>query len=345
MNGLLRASVFAAFSGLAATAAAQGWEELAPFPDPSEEVLGAVADGKLYVFAGIAPGWQPEGLVYEYDPASDAWTRKEDMPLASHHLAITTLDGKIYVFGGFKYPDDGDPAWQPIDNAWEYDPADDSWNALAPMPTKRGSPVAAAVDGKIYVIGGATMHEGSDAAVIHPARPHRAVGTNEVYDPETDTWETLTPMPTARNHAAVGVVDGMIYVIGGRLGAAFITRASNTDIVEVYDPDTDQWGALRAPMPTARSALAAGTHDGKIYVAGGEVQTPNMLGAFRAFEAYDPASNSWSILPPIPFPRHGHAGGIVDGRFHVVSGDVQSALSGGEVHVEHHHAIDLEGGE
>jgi N-acetylneuraminic acid mutarotase len=333
-----------AFSGLvAATAHAQEWEELAPFPDPSEELLGAVADGKLFVFAGLAPCCQPKGLVYAYDPADDTWARKGDMPLASHHLGITELKGKIYLLGGFKYPDDGKAGWQPIDNAWEYDPANDSWKALAPMPSKRGSPVAAVADGKIYVIGGATTSLGSNDTAIGADRPQRSVGTNEVYNPESDSWETVSPMPTARNHAAVGVVDGKIYVIGGRLGSAFIMRASNTDIVEVYDPATDQWGALRAPMPTARSAMAAGTYDGKIYVAGGEVQTSSMLGAFRAFEAYDPATDSWSVLPPMPFPRHGHAGGIVDGRFHVVSGDVQSARSGADVDVEYHHAIDLRG--
>lgn len=325
----------------ASAASAQKWEEKAAFPDPAEEVLGAAVNGKLYVFAGIAPGWKPKALVYEYDPAADSWTRKKDMPLPSHHVALATLNGKIYVMGGFKYPDDGKPAWQPIDNAWEYDPANDSWKALAPMPTKRGSPVAAVVDGKIYVIGGATMHPGSKAEVIHPARPHRSVGTVEIYDPGTDSWQTGSPMPTARNHAAAGVVDGKIYVIGGRVGAAFITRASNTDLVEEYDPKTDQWGALKAPMPTPRSALVWGTHDGKIYVAGGEVQNADMLGAFKAVEAYDPATNSWRKMPPLPFPRHGAAGDVLDGRLHVVSGDVQSAASGGHVHVGHHHALEL----
>src|SRR2546426_5745749 len=79
-------------------------------------------------------------------------------------------------------------------------------------------------------------------------------------------------MPTARNHAAIGVVNNKIYVIGGRVGAAFIGVASNTDVVEEYDPATDQWGAVRARMPTARSAGAWGTYGNRIYVAGGEFQ-------------------------------------------------------------------------
>jgi N-acetylneuraminic acid mutarotase len=99
---------------------------------------------------------------------------------------------------------------------------------------------------------------------------HRAVATNEVYDPATDRWMARNPMPTARNHSAVGVVNGKIYVIGGRVGSVFMSTGSNTDIVEEYDPARDQWGGIRAPMPTPRSGGAWGVHNGRIYVAGGE---------------------------------------------------------------------------
>ena len=319
----------------------QKWSRVAPFPDPSEELWGASAGGKLYVFGGLAPGWKPKGYVYEYDPDSDTWTKKKNMPLLSHHVAAAELNGKIYMFGGFKYPDSGKPGWQPIDNAWEYDPAKDTWKALAPMPSKRGSPNAVAHGGKIYVIGGASMHPGSKAAFVHPAQPHRAVATNEVYDPQTNTWETRSPMPTARNHAASGMVNNKIYIIGGRIGAAFITRGSSVDIVEEYDPATDQWGALKAAMPTARSAVAWGTNRGKIYVAGGEAQDSRRLSAFRAVEAFDPVANTWTILPSMQFPRHGLAGAFVGNRFHLVSGDAQSASSGAETHVEYHDVLEL----
>src|SRR5574341_2571252 len=73
------------------------WVKLAPFPEPSEELYGAAAGGKLYVFGGLAPGWKPKGLVYEYDPATDRWTKKKPMPLASHHVAFAELHGKIYA--------------------------------------------------------------------------------------------------------------------------------------------------------------------------------------------------------------------------------------------------------
>src|ERR1700704_2711904 len=145
------------------------WARLAPFPEPAEEILGAAAGGKMYVFAGLAPVWKPMGMVYEYDPAGNQWTKKKPMALPSHHVAFTEYHGKIYAFGGFVFPQSGPPAWVPINNAWEYDPANDNWKALASLPTKRGSAVAAVVGDKIYVIGGAANPPGAEALALMPA--------------------------------------------------------------------------------------------------------------------------------------------------------------------------------
>src|SRR5574341_218420 len=318
------------------------WVKLAAFPEPAEEVYGATAGGKMYVLGGLAPGWKPRGLVFEYDPATNAWTKKKPMPLAAHHLAVVEFNGKIYVFGGFVPPTSGPPAWVPIDNAWEYDPANDSWKALAPMPTKRGSPVAAAVAGKIYVIGGGTTSPGSKEPSLHPARPHLAVGIVEEYDPATNNWRPRTPMPTHRNHAGVGVVGGKIYVIGGRTGAAFISVGSNTDVVEEYNPATDTWGPPKARMPTPRSAVAYATYKDRIYIAGGEFQNEKLMAAFWVVEAYHPASNSWSTLPRMPIPRHGLAVAVIGNHLHLVSGEIQSAgIPGAHLASESHDAFEI----
>lgn len=99
-------------------------------------------------------------------------------------------------------------------------------------------------------------------------------------------------MPTARNHAAIGAVNNKIYVIGGRLGSAFIFTASNTNVVEEYDPATDQWGLVKARIPAERSGGAWAVYNGRIYVADGEHQDSHLMAAFRALEAYDPVTNS-----------------------------------------------------
>src|SRR5580704_11404841 len=252
---------------------------LPPFPEPHGDVIGQGASGKMYVFAGLvsAPVWGPVGMVYEYDPPASKWTKKKPMALPAHHLALTELNGKIYVFGGFTAGKIGNlAAWTPIDDAFEYNPVNDSWRPLAPMPTKRGAAVAATVGGKMYVIGGATIAPGATNPAIHPTVAQRVLSTVEEYDPETNAWRTRAPMPTPRNHTAAGVVDGKIYVIGGRIGAAFI--AASSDLANV--------------------------------------------------EAYDPATNTWSILTPMAIGRHGVAGGVVGNRFYAISGDVQSSGTG-----------------
>ena len=300
----------------------------APFPEPDEELYGVTVNGKLYVIGGWGDG-KARGANYEYDPATDGWTKKQPMPRPAHHAALAAVNGKIYAFGGFVAPTTTaipvGAAWEPIADAWEFTPATDSWKPLAPLPGARGAAIAAAVDGKIYVIGGATTMEGSKQPFFTAFGPARVLGTNQVYDPATNTWESRNSMSVPRNHAFSGVVNGKIYVIGGRTGHGFILSATNTDVVEEYDPASDMWSLPKERMPTARSGGASGSDGRRIYVAGGEVTTTELVAAFRAVEAYDPVTNSWTTLPSMLMPRHGAAGAVIGNRFHLVSGMIQSA--------------------
>ena len=303
------------------------WSKGAPFPEPDEELYGVAADGKLYVIGGWGHG-KAQGVTYEYDPATDRWTKKKPMPRPAHHAALAAANGKVYVIGGFVAPQQTavpvGGAWEPIDDAWEYNTATDTWKSLAPLPGKRGSSVAVEVGGKIYAIGGATTVEGSKDPYFTFMGPARVLNDNHVYDPATNKWESRTPMAVPRNHAFAGVVNGKIYVIGGRTGHGFILSATNTDVVEEYTPVSDAW-ILKERMLTPRSGGASGSDGRWIYAAGGEVTTKEVVGAFRAVDAYDPAINSWITLPSMPMPRHGVAGAVINNRFHLVSGMMQSA--------------------
>ena len=326
------------------------WKKAAPFPMPDEELYGTAVNGKMYVIGGWDDG-KAAGINYEYDPATDKWTQKKGMPRSAHHAAIATANGKLYVIGGFVPPKDTQiptgGAWEPIADTWEYDPAADSWKSLAPLPTKRGAAVAVEVGGKIYVIGGATTVADSKDPYFTFFGPSLVLTTNEVFDPATNKWESRRPMSVARNHAYAAAVNGKIYVIGGRTGHAFILSATNTDVVEEYSPVNDMWSAPKERMPTPRSGGAWGTDGRRIYVAGGEVTTKELVGAFRAVEAYEPATNSWISLPPMPMPRHGIAGAVIGNEFHLVSGMIQSAGAFSfldprlEVHTAQHDVLEL----
>lgn len=307
------------------------WGRLAPYPEKSEEFSFGDVNGKIYLFGGLPVGKVgPLGLVQEYDPATDKWTKKKNMPLATHHAAVAAYQGKLYLFGGQIQPQPGGPTQVPINNAWEYNPTADSWKALAPMPTIRTSPVAAEVGGKIYVIGGASVYPGQPVVSLGPTVPHSPLDTNEVYDPATNKWETRTTMPTARSHMAVGVVNSKIYLIGGRVGSANVTTGSNTNVVEVYDPAADSWGAAGLRMPLARSGHGWATYKGKIYVAGGEIYDLHVFATLRAVEGYDPATNTWTILPTMPTARHGVNVAAIGNRLYVIGGHIASDGSAGE---------------
>ena len=306
------------------------WTKAAPFPTPEEELYGSVVNGKLYIIGGFgfAPcGGCPPGLMYEYDPAADKWTKKKNIPVPVHHQAQAVYQNKIYIFGGCLKAITGEGS---STNAWEYDPAADSYKALAPIPDKRCSAQAEQVGGKFYMIGGIMPMENGQGT--------RVTGLNQMYDPVSNRWENRSPMPTTRNHAFSGVVNNKIYVIGGRQGAGAIPVTSPTDIVEEYDPATNLWGPVKSRMPTPRSGGGAATYNGKIYVGGGELQTRQMAAAFRALEAYDVATDTWTILPSMPSARHGNAAGFIGNKLHMVSGKMEGGGESDMAGTEHPYA-------
>jgi N-acetylneuraminic acid mutarotase len=296
-------------------------DKFARLPEPAEEYTAVVSGGKLYLIGGNAVALTPgapsthPSRVMEYDLAADTWTRKKPVPFAADHMTAADSRGKIYVFGG--------QAGQkgPLDGSWEYDPIADTWKALAPMPGRRTAAVSVEVGGRIFVIGGNT-------------ETGLTVSTNDAYDPATNRWESRTPMPTPRNHPAAGVVNGKIYVIGGRLAAPNIGGfvSSNTDVVEEYDPATDSWRGM-TKMPTARSGQGWTTHQGRIYVAGGESHDSHMDAIYRDVEVFDPAINDWYKLPPLPTARHGVNLAALGNRLFAIGGHLTFAAGGG-------HALD-----
>lgn len=173
------------------------------------------------------------------------------------------------------------------------------WQPKALPPTCRYYTAATAVNGVLYLIGGL----GTDDWVTLDL----AYATVEAYDPATNLWTTRASMPTARGQSAVGVVDGIIYVIGGSTEAAGALAT-----VEAYDPATDTW-TTKAPMTTARAGLGVGVVNGKIVAVGGD----NSRGTV---EMYDPVTDTWSPRASMPTPRWMPAVAVVNGIVYTVGG-------------------------
>ena len=192
-----------------------------------------------------------------YDPATDTWTKKRDIPTLRHAFATTVIDGKIYLIGGSVHDQKlgRDVA---IDLVEAYDPLTNRWEKRADMPTARGATDAVVVDGKIYVIGGYNWQWGPLV--------DKFVTSIEEYNPKTDQWRELPDMPMRKFMFASVAIDNEIYTIGGAHtpGGNRLTRFADAD---VYNPTTNKWREVE-PM-TIPKATRAVVVKGTIYTLGG----------------------------------------------------------------------------
>jgi N-acetylneuraminic acid mutarotase len=316
---------------LAGPVLAQGtWTSLKPIPQGEEEVYGTAAGGKLYVLGGLGifPGWEPKQMLWSFDPTSNEWAKLPDIPEGIHHPGWAPVGNKLYSIGGFtiaRPAGGGLPAWVPSKSVWIYDITAKSWAKGPDLPTPRGALTATAVGSKLYAIGGAKNPTYSTEE-LRPTAPVENVATTEVFDTATNTWAAASPMLTARNHHGASLIDGKIYVVGGRIGSTFIIGLSNNvSTTEVYDVEKNTWAAVPG-MPTPRSGVGTAVVNGRMHVLGGEAYLNDLVGTYRTHEAYDPKSNSWQRLPPMPTPRHGLAVAEIGGKMYAVSG---SNVAGG----------------
>ena len=146
---------------------AQDWKPK-PYKDfkwivKDPELLGAEVNGKIYAIGGFANFFDEPALstVEAYDPATDTWTKKADMPTARGIFSTSEVNGKIYAIGGFANFFD-EPALSTVET---YDPATDTWTKKADMPTARGFFSTSVVNEKIYAIGGVAQGAAREQAL------------------------------------------------------------------------------------------------------------------------------------------------------------------------------------
>ena len=248
------------------------WKFRQPLPGPLTGTNGAgVLNGKIYVTGGYGdygPGTSgfPWMTVYMYDPATNSWTRKHDMPVIdlghgdrdfpSGGGSTAVINDKLYVLSAAFIEDGGANGFRENSHSllFRYNPGSDTWT---PLPAPFAGIVTAApyvggvIAGKFYVMAQSPYTDDSYFAV---------------YDPATNQWTAKTSPGQARLGAATVVLGSKLYSIG--------------DNTIVYNPATDTWARWRAPMPNPRSGISAAkvviNGYGRIEVVGGNAPGNNM---------------------------------------------------------------------
>jgi len=271
---------------------------------------------------------------------SEGWVKKTTLPTPRGALSACVIGQKIYTIGGTTASSWTDLA---ANEVYDLNP----WAVKLPMPTPRGWLSSAVVNDTIYAIGGG-----------FPTATKKV----EAYNPVTNTWTAKADLHSERRAAQAGVVDGIIYNIGGNqssqeceaydpvtntwsskkprpesggdlavtvynglvytFGGGYFGTAQKN--VYAYDPHTDSW-EKKADMPTARLAFQTYLVDSMIYAIGG---TQTQTGALKTVEEYNPVSNTWKTLEDMPVALAWFAGAVLNNKIYVISGSPDGGNTG-----------------
>lgn len=212
---------------------AQTWTPISPMTWARTQVSAfATRSGRVLITGemrsdgdlAVAPA--TNGSIESFDAATATWTASKAAPTGMDLEAGTTWDyllsnEKILRLKGAR-----------LDHAFTYDPATDTWAALAVQGRAHGASWPEAVvlrDRRVLASGG--------------GRP--ASDEVSVFDPERATWSPLRPMALARSeHTAIVLGSGKVLVFGGvRRGRDYLPLPRYVMTSEVFDPATGSWAA------------------------------------------------------------------------------------------------------
>ena len=265
------------------------WHALPPTPlTPREFVAGAWTGTEMVLAGGLAsPDGDAEHAVAvtdgsAWDATTNTWRRIAPMP--------TTLPGgdptavwtgrEVLVWSSVP----GTPNISGREVVLAYNPSTNTWRTLPPSGlTPRADALTVWTGTELVVWGG--INSDFTAAYDDGAR----------LDPATNVWRRLSPAPVPARGRAAAVWSGREVLLWGG------DTAAGTEVGKgaAYDPATNTWRAL--PLsPLRAKTLPAGVWTGHYFLviggsAGGSLPAPGPGAA-----AYDPATNSWSALPPAP---------------------------------------------
>ena len=274
-----------------------------PFPSlkvPIGRFAAAAYRGTIFIAGGTArsaelPGDTPVGsqdAVYRFNWERNAWDSLNAFParLRDHHMVV--LSDSLFVVGG-QY--DGSANYSR--SLWAYDPDLDVWERRPGMPAERAGAAAAAVGGRLLVVGGA---DASDGDML-------------VYDPAAGVW-TREPGPDVRFEPGLADAGGVLFAFGGRRS---VDRGADPDTeIHAFDRSIGSWSIVAA-LPKPIHAPAVAVLDGRVHFLGGE------RGYYQRQDyhlAWEPATERWFEYGRLPMARMFSQAVVLDGTVYWIGG-------------------------
>jgi hypothetical protein len=291
------------------------WVQGPTLPEPRQFAATAVLNGRIYLFGGfngdhrqtdstlvLQPGLvtstpPPEGQGGPIPSNLGTWQSAAPVPESVDNAAAVAYQGYIYIAGGRVEN-------KVTNKAWRYDPVSDTWDEMRSMPVPRHGATMQALNGKLYLIGGASSH-GNDEVSI------------EVFDIAHGTWSLIdNALGTSRIGGATAIVNGQIAVVGGMTHDGAVL-----DTVEYYDPARNRWTS-GFHMRQARAHFGLTTIGNRLVAIGGIIPGvgPDEPGTTQTMEISAGTGQGWLSGPWMPFPRQGMSVATLGDNVYLIGG-------------------------
>jgi N-acetylneuraminic acid mutarotase len=210
---------------------------------PCENRYGASAvsyENEIYLIGGSDVTYFT--TIEKLDENNNQWIELTNQVIGRRYLTAEVVNGVIYIIGGFAQD------YSFVETVQAYNISNNTITTVASLPTKRVQLNSVVYDNKIYVIGGQLENTSARTGAV------------EVYDPSSDSWTTLSSMPTDRE-CDVALIDDKIYAFGGYDGS------SGLKTVEIYNIANDSWSNA-SDMPYDLSAYHLASFENFIFLFG-----------------------------------------------------------------------------
>jgi N-acetylneuraminic acid mutarotase len=218
------------------------------------------------------------------------WKKLASLPEGLNGGEAVSLNNEIYFVAGRTKTSKSA-------SFYKLNPIDNQWIKLADVPDPATNIAMATVNGKIYVIGGDLFKN-----------------TNREYDPKSNSWKLLKPMPTGRQHINCGVYENEIYIAGGLTSWKNITKNH-----EVFNTATNTWSE-KAAIPYLVQNASVVTIDSLIYVIGGAGAKEDIWADVWTVETYNINTNKWEKINELPQLLFGTAAVVMNKEIIVLGG-------------------------
>jgi hypothetical protein len=286
------------------------YDQRATFAAMAKHTATLLADGRVL----IAGGWESVGHLencHIFDlarPSPNGPIQLGDGPRMCEsrddHTASLLPDGSVLVAGGIG-------STYPMSASERFVPGVERWIPAPSMFwTRKGHTASTLPDGRILVTGGIGRRE-REPGSRHDCTPRPAIPV--VPFAPRPALPAPAPHPPSLAPAPQPYVEDVVL-----------------PTAEIYDPRTDSWMEI-APMHFGRvEHAAASLPDGRVLVSGGiipgsrgyrDVSGPDIIAGMESAEVWDPATNLWTLQPPMAVRRIHHTEtALPDGRVLVVGG-------------------------